>query len=334
MSDKELSIIIPNYNSGNLLRRCIKSIISDNELRYISYEVIIIDDGSSDNSIDGIVGKNIKIIKQENRGVAAARNKGIIESSGKYIMFVDADDSLLKNGGSIIRKGLAQQVDLVVFNYAKGNSLIKINQENREKVAGNPLTNLKKKMIKAPTAYMTVWGKLFRAYTIKENKIYFDEKMRLAEDGDFMVNFLLNTQVLSFEAGAFYKYEDNPLSTMRKFDDKTKDYLTSLRRTEERIKDNKELMDAYNFYILMHLNLMMVHETFAIENQESYLTKRKQLKELLNVDIIKKAINNIGISQCTSMRTFPIILLKLKLYDIAGLAFILRSIQNHKKVSK
>ncbi|MGH6553680.1 glycosyltransferase family 2 protein [Bacteroides hominis] len=89
----DLSIIIPIYNAAPLLNRCIESIF--NQKTNYSYEVIFIDDGSSDNSIEIIKKrkeKNIILYQQANSGPAAARNKGIELAKGKYCTFIDADD--------------------------------------------------------------------------------------------------------------------------------------------------------------------------------------------------------------------------------------------------
>lgn len=89
----DLSIIIPVYNAGTLLKRCIDSIFSQ-KTNY-KYEVIIVDDGSSDNSVDIIrqyKEPNIILIQQSNSGPAKARNKGIYSAHGKYLAFIDADD--------------------------------------------------------------------------------------------------------------------------------------------------------------------------------------------------------------------------------------------------
>lgn len=89
-----VSVIIPVYNSQQYLEKCLDSIL---EQTYTNYEVIIIDDGSTDKS--GLicdryakVDCRIRVIHQENKGAAAARNKGILSSSGQYLMFCDSDD--------------------------------------------------------------------------------------------------------------------------------------------------------------------------------------------------------------------------------------------------
>ena len=88
------SIIIPVYNASSTLSRCLDSVLCQN---FQDFEVICIDDGSTDLSWS-ILGQyvlkdaRIKCFSQLNAGPSVARNKGLDEASGKYVLFVDADD--------------------------------------------------------------------------------------------------------------------------------------------------------------------------------------------------------------------------------------------------
>ena len=89
-----LSFIIPVYNCAHLIQRCIESIVSQ---RISSYEIILVNDGSKDNSLAicktlAIKYTSIRVFSHENRGTSSTRNKGLSESNGKYVWFVDADD--------------------------------------------------------------------------------------------------------------------------------------------------------------------------------------------------------------------------------------------------
>lgn len=87
-----ISIIIPLYNKEKTIVRTLRSILAQN---VNDYEIIIVDDGSTDNSLNQVktvVDDRIRIIGQKNAGVSAARNRGIQEAKGDYIGFIDADD--------------------------------------------------------------------------------------------------------------------------------------------------------------------------------------------------------------------------------------------------
>ena len=89
----DLSIIIPVYNKYRLINRCLDSIFSQ-PTKY-SYEVILVDDGSTDNSVELIKARtegNIILYEQQNAGPSVARNKGLELSHGKYCAYLDADD--------------------------------------------------------------------------------------------------------------------------------------------------------------------------------------------------------------------------------------------------
>lgn len=89
----DISVIIPVYNAAPLIRRCLDSVLA--QKGEYTYEVLLIDDGSTDNSVEIIKSYNnphFKVFQQQNAGPATARNKGIKEAQGKYITFIDADD--------------------------------------------------------------------------------------------------------------------------------------------------------------------------------------------------------------------------------------------------
>jgi glycosyltransferase involved in cell wall biosynthesis len=93
----KISIVIPLYNKELCIRDTINSVISQS---FSDYEIIIVDDGSTDNSVSVVENINnikIKLIKTKNKGVSSARNIGVINALGEYIFFLDADDIILNN---------------------------------------------------------------------------------------------------------------------------------------------------------------------------------------------------------------------------------------------
>lgn len=90
---KDISVIIPVYNASLLLNRCLDSIFRQ-KTQY-TYEVILVDDGSTDNSVELIKARtetNIRLFQQRNAGPAVARNKGVELAQGRYVCYIDADD--------------------------------------------------------------------------------------------------------------------------------------------------------------------------------------------------------------------------------------------------
>ena len=103
-----VSVIIPSFNCSRYILESIQSVIHQS---YQDIEIIIVDDGSTDNTIDIIesIEKAIYIIKQENKGACAARNRGFQESKGDYIQFLDADDILS-------RSKIEEQINVLIRN--------------------------------------------------------------------------------------------------------------------------------------------------------------------------------------------------------------------------
>ena len=92
----KFSIIIPNYNKEKYIRRCLNSIFTQS-INKQNYEVIVIDDGSTDGSVDIIKEYDVKLLNSNRLGAGGARNKGLDIAKGNYIILLDSDDYLYKN---------------------------------------------------------------------------------------------------------------------------------------------------------------------------------------------------------------------------------------------
>lgn len=119
----KLSIIIPVYNVENYILRCIESCLNQS-CSSQDYEIIIINDGSTDNSLSLILdkyksGNNVKILTQDNKGLSATRNRGIKEAVGDYIWFVDSDDWIEKDILKLILLVLKKDYDIIQIPYIK-----------------------------------------------------------------------------------------------------------------------------------------------------------------------------------------------------------------------
>lgn len=191
-----VSFIIPAYNIETYLPRCIESILVQD---YTDYEIILIDDGSDDKT--GLICEEystsypfIKAIHQENKGLSAARNKGIDMAIGKWFWFVDGDDYLeneiLRH---LIKLTESEDYDMIVTRYDISSD----EKDNKNKMFEhfhNKLT-FKDMLIElyAPKNNKYpgyVWNKIFRSSIIKNKHIRFNEKISYNEDRLFIVNYL------------------------------------------------------------------------------------------------------------------------------------------------
>lgn len=196
-----ISVIVPVYNTEKYINKCIQSILDQS---YSQLEIILIDDGSTDQS--GIIcdefaaiDKRIQVIHQSNSNVFAARNKGISLASGTYISFIDADDYISPNFYSELTNNITDQ-DIICFGYTPvvNNNLMPSN-----KLIENDCYSQYK--------YLTVWSKLFKREFLNKNNAHFLD-FPLGEDILFTFNCLcLNPKIITID-NTGYHYRDNPNS--------------------------------------------------------------------------------------------------------------------------
>lgn len=139
MNEVKLSVIVPVYNAEQYLRRCVDSILDATIFLGGGSEIILIDDGSIDDSsriCNELAEKNreIKVFHISNQGVSKARNYGIENSRGKYIAFVDADDYIEKNMYKIMIAQMESDstldVGVCLWNFIDQNGKKVVNKEN------------------------------------------------------------------------------------------------------------------------------------------------------------------------------------------------------------
>lgn len=205
---KLISIVIPIYNSEKTIRRCVDSVLSQT---YYDIEVILVDDGSQDNSFRickeyEMKDSRIKVVHKENGGVSSARNCGIDASEGDYIMFVDADDWIENNA---VEKMLSlfskDNVDISMCSFFRelgDNQITYILEENTFTVS-----EIIGRDIQGREAILcTIWNKLYRVDLIKNNKIRFAEDIRFGEDFVFNIHVFEHVQCISSTSEPLYHY--------------------------------------------------------------------------------------------------------------------------------
>lgn len=213
MEDILISIVIPIYNVEKYLRQCIDSIVTCSNK---SWEVLLVDDGSTDKSpeICDEYGKRydeIKVIHKKNEGVSSARNIGIQHAKGKYITFIDGDDFVKDDYFDNLYKAISKRTDICLFNYTRwiDEKTHASGKQISEEGVYNDLKVIYMQVAELEISVMSVWCQVYRLDIIKNNKIYFDENMKTCEDFYFFLSYLEYVETAYVSQGTSYCYRLN-----------------------------------------------------------------------------------------------------------------------------
>lgn len=295
-----VSVVVPVYNTEKHLEECIKSLLTQS---YKNIEIIIVNDASTDKS-DIIIRslekkyKNIKYIKLlKNEGQGQARNKGIIESKGEWLMFLDSDDTY---DYKMVEKMMHKKSELTISNfYRKENNKIKENIVNINEGLYSRNEFLKKIYAEYPINWLSCIGtKLYKMDIIKKNNIKFQKKDKYNEDLGFVVEYLKyinEVVVIKFQGYCYLKrkgstqhaYRENALQTIGNPRKKLRELLEESKIFDEQ-KRKEYAKDMLEIYFSILLNDSRTKDEFE-KNISSILLS----KEYLNY--IKPYNNTSGI---------------------------------------
>lgn len=238
-----ISIIIPIYNMGLYLEKCLDSIVCQS---YPEIEIICVDDESTDDSWKilqsyALKDTRLNIFKKKKEGVSAARNYGLKKATGDYLMFVDSDDWIDKETCERAINAIKEyNADVVMWSYIRelsGESRPKLIFDQNQIFEGQEVkAKLHRRMygilgdeLKNPEnadALCTVWGKLYRRDIIEKNQIQFFDirKIGTYEDGLFNVEVFGHADKVVFINQYLYHYRrDNDMSITSKYDKNMKE---------------------------------------------------------------------------------------------------------------
>lgn len=235
MKTKFISIIVPVYNKEQYVSTCIESVLAQS---FKNYELIIVNDGSTDNSelviSQYIHNENVRYIKQKNAGVSAARNKGIEVSYGEWVCFIDPDDYIDSNFLEVLVGKIPEEegIDIVIApckvinknkiykEYFFKDNFIAINEEKKRLYFQlcNPKYGQTKPVY---TAVGVPWGKLYRKSVLEKNNIRFNEELVALEDNLFNMEFFYYSKKISYinYFGYNYRLIDSELKGIKRFID-------------------------------------------------------------------------------------------------------------------
>lgn len=227
----KVSIIIPCYNvEKKLIERCLSSI---NSQTYTDYEVILVDDGSEPayrEILDEIKYScnNLKIYHQDNQGVSAARNNGLKDAQGEYIVFVDADDYLIPDYLNEALK-VAEEYNAEVI-IGLNSTTYSDEIEDKDHFSGttisvylNEETEQLNKLMLGKVRYYSKntylgqgpWNRMVRRELACNTP--FDESLSIGEDIVWNLQLLQNAKQVCLVDHVWYMYYKNPTSSSRKY---------------------------------------------------------------------------------------------------------------------
>lgn len=219
------SVIIPVYNAEAYLCRCLDSLLSQGES---SAELILVNDGSTDSSPDicrkyAAANRNVRFFTQVNSGVSAARNLGLRQATGTYILFVDSDDFVDPAYFRTIRQVMSEQrPDLLLFSHKTvGRITYQVHIEAHRAQGPAELADALARSIRNQS-FNPLWSKVYLRSIICRYGLTFDPSLCIDEDFTFSFAYALHaTSMLTIPDPLYYFCVENPASLSRK----QRDYL-------------------------------------------------------------------------------------------------------------
>ena len=189
-----VSVIIPVFNTGKSAKNLVELLL---ENKYKNIEIIVVDDGSTDDSVgllENIKDVRVKIFHKKNGGPSSARNYGIEKAKGEYLLFIDSDDDI---DGEFVQKMVEAMDDNTVMAVC-GVKYCKTDKNKKENVYLDSFPyrkneNNKEWMLRGllhDGRMYPVFNKIFRADIVKDNRLKFDESMSFGEDTKFVMDYL------------------------------------------------------------------------------------------------------------------------------------------------
>ena len=215
MDQPLVSVVIPAYNGGKTLKKCLDSVLCQS---YSHIQVIVVNDGSTDDTgalLDAYAARDHRVLAlhQPNAGVSAARNSALAHCEGVYVQFADCDDALPPDSiRTMVTRAEADGSDLVIgaYNMVLGNL-----SETKDLGKRNDTLNMDEflaLLCKYPNTfyYGVLWNKLFRRELIAQQDVQFNSALAWGEDFDFITRYLVQAERISYTRQVVYEYVRNP----------------------------------------------------------------------------------------------------------------------------
>lgn len=250
--NEKVSVIIPMYNAARYIERCIRSILQQT---YSSIELILVDDGSTDDTFKVAQksfekDKRVCIYTQPNGGVSKARNFGLSFSTGSYVIFVDADDYLDLEMIETMVATIADKFDMAICGFRR------CFETTTEKVYNSTNKVVDYEIIMSPKEIANnywrlqeigcinpPWNKIYRMSVIKDNNILFLESSTWGEDCIFNLSYISKSKEIKLMKKVLYNYVIHPNQATKKID---KGYFDRVSRNFSVIEDFIDYHDGFS----------------------------------------------------------------------------------------
>lgn len=293
MDDILLTFIIPVYNTQQYVLRCLQS-IDGQHLENGKYEVLVVDDGSTDGS-RAVVEKyaqehpQVKLLAQDNAGVSAARNMALDHARGRYVMFVDSDDYLCDDAvPGLLQRAIDEKLDVLSFNYCyrdvQGNELPHTRDDNYATTA----VTTGAEFLNGHSMTPYVWRFIIRHDFLEEGQWRFDPSLIVCEDGALISRFMLNAGRMAHDATLVYCYVKRPDSAMHNTD------REHLRRRICSQVDSAALIDSAAREYEAATGSVAPASVYGVRNVYLYFSMTKALTSGM-VDEVLQRIRNDGL---------------------------------------
>ncbi|WP_113654016.1 glycosyltransferase family 2 protein [Pedobacter namyangjuensis] len=291
MNSPLVSIIIPVYNAASHLEQCLQSAVNQT---WKKKEIILVNDGSTDQSIQiakRYENEYCKIITQENKGAAAARNTGIKHAKGSYIQFLDADDILSLDKIENQVKLIGSQLDKLVVC----NTVQFYDGEEHLNLAPNPMEDNYIFSTNDPIAFLTnLWGLNDghiamvqpNAWLTPSNLIakvgLWNEHLSLDDDGDFFCRILLNSKGIIKDRSSinYYRKYKRPKSVSGAMTSRAlQSQLEALNSKKEQLLKKADNVSTRTALANLYLSLSMI----SFRNDKAVYLTAKMAVETIGV---------------------------------------------------
>ena len=262
MSEPVVSVIIPCYNQARFLSEAIEGVLDQT---YRRFEVIVVDDGSSDNTSEVAARyPGVRCYRQQNQGLAATRNRGLSQSTGDYLVFLDADDRLLPEALAVAVQSLDAHPECAfVYGRSRWVSL------DGAPVPAPPQFSIGEEPYRSLLERNCVWGcmtVMFRR-SVLEAVSGFDTSLASAEDYDLYLRIARKFPVY-FHGAVVAEYRRHEVNMSNNAAVMLKSVLRVLRSQERYVKANPQYKQAYKNGIRLHQELygerLVEHVRFSI----------------------------------------------------------------------